>query len=220
MNPGAPAVAPTGTAMPAAAVRWVALGDSFTAGVAPGERTWTTIVAEQLAMRRPTSLLNLARIGARTSEVEREQLPRISSADPTLITLICGANDIVRSVRPDLGLIAADLERLLATTRGGFPEADLLTATYPAIGSEALRQRTRRRIRDGISVLNSTIRKLAPQHGAHCVELADHPGQGDVDNYAEDGIHPSPAGHRAAAEALGSAIERLLTDHDQREETR
>ena len=198
----------------------MALGDSFTAGIAAGERTWTTIVAERLSRERRTSLLNLARMGARTIEVEREQLPRVGSADPTLITLICGANDIVRSVRPDLGLIAIDLERLLDAIRRGFPEAELMTATYPAIAPAALRERTRRRIKAGMAELNSTIRELAPRHGAHCIELADHPGQSDGGNYADDGIHPSPAGHRAAAAVLGSAMERLLGGQDQREETR
>ena len=192
------------------AIRWVALGDSFTAGLSPSERTWAMIVRDRLGDGRTASLLNLARVGARTTEVEREQLPVAAGSDPTLVTLICGGNDVVRSVRPDLDSLTDDLDRLFAKAGDRLPTARLVTATYPAIACDSLRQRTRRRITDGMTAVNSIIREVSASRGIECVELAEHPGQADTGNYADDGIHPSPAGHRAAADVLGSAIEDLL----------
>jgi lysophospholipase L1-like esterase len=193
-----------------AEIRWAAIGDSFTAGVSPGERTWFTEVGARLAAERPVQLLNLARVGARTDAVEREQLPAALETDPNLLTLICGGNDVIGNVRPPLDEIAAGLERVFESARAALPDAALLTATYPAIGTGALRPRTRRRIAAGLDALNTSIRALAERHRITCVELADHPGRGERANYAADGIHPSASGHRAAAEVLGAAIESAI----------
>lgn len=191
-------------------IRWAALGDSFTAGTDPGELTWTALVHSQLADARDAELLNLARVGARSAELERDQLPIALGSDPTLITLICGGNDVIGSVRPALDGFGARLERICDRVQSGLPDAAVLTATYPAVGSNALRPRTRRRIESGLDALNAIIRDVAGRRAIRCVELAAHPGHADLSNYAEDGIHPSPAGHRAAAAVLGPEIEELI----------
>lgn len=202
---------------PRGEIVWVALGDSFTAGVAAYERTWASIVEEQLVGGgAPARLLNLAQMGARCAEVESEQLPAALSSEPTVITAICGANDVVRSVRPDLDAVAEDLARLFGRIRTEWPRVPVLTATYPAIAPDVLRPRTGARIAEGIAELNEAIREQARQRGIALAELADHPGQADSTNYAEDGIHPSQTGHRLAAMILGPAIDNLI-DRKQRD---
>lgn len=191
-------------------IRWAALGDSFTAGTTPDERTWTTLVHSQLAGLADAELLNLARVGARTEELEREQLPVALASGPTLISLICGGNDVIGSVRPALGGFRSDLDRIYGRVRTELPGAAVLTATYPAVGSHAVRPRTRRRIVAGLEELNEIIREAAARHRFTCVELADHPGRADLSNYAEDGLHPSPAGHREAAAVFGPVIQELI----------
>lgn len=200
-----------------AALRWAALGDSFTAGIAPGEMTWPRLVEMQISPSR-IALANLATAGARTEELERIQLPSALALEPKLVSLICGANDVIRSVRPDLNSLRRRLDRIHRRLAEELPAAGVLTATYPAIASGSFRLRTRRRIEGGLRELNSIIREAAARHGARCVELAAHPGRVDLSNYANDGIHPSGAGHRAAAEVLGAAIEELI--EAKRKETR
>lgn len=209
-----------GSPRPAGAeVVWVALGDSFTAGIASYERTWASIVEERLARSAPARLLNLARMGARCADVVSEQLPAALSSEPTVITAICGANDVVRSVRPDLEAVGEGLARTFGRIRGAWPRVPVLTATYPAIASDALRPRTSARIADGIAELNEVIRCQAEAHGIALAELAHHPGQADSRNYAEDGIHPSQTGHRLAAEVLGPALEALVNREPRKETT-
>ena len=68
------------------AYRWVAMGDSFSAGTTPGERTWVTVAGEQLIHpQRKTEVINMARMGAGAGDVRREQLDRALTVRPDLI---------------------------------------------------------------------------------------------------------------------------------------
>lgn len=192
----------------AATLRWVACGDSFTAGLEPGE-SWTDPVAAGLG-GAPVELTNVAAVGATAAEVERSQVPRAIAAKPDLVTLVCGGNDVIGSVRPPIAELAGAIERCFATLAATLPRATRMTATYPPIAADALRPRTRRRIATGTAALNDLIRAAARRHGFACVELHDHPGRTDRGNYASDGIHPSPAGRRIAAAVLGAAIGELV----------
>lgn len=223
MSGGAPAaegVRPAAGA-PVATRRWVALGDSFTAGTIPGEPSWPELVCARLAPRAELELHNLARVGAPMSAVEHEQLPAALALEPELVTVIGGGNDVIRRVRPDLGDFAARLARVLLRLRARLPGTHLLTATYPPIAGHAVRPRTRRRIGEGLAALNEIVRETAAAGGVRCVELDRHPGREDASNYAADGIHPSPAGHRVAAATVGAAIAREIgldpSDDDEEE---
>lgn len=205
-------------AAPSAPHRWAALGDSFTAGTSPEEMTWARIVVAELAPAHRIELECLARVGATVADVEREQLPLALSCAPSVVTLICGGNDIIGRVRPAPTALEDRFDRMWAALGDAHPEARLLTATYPAVASEALRWRTRRRVVEGIRRLNGAIRAAAGRHGVTCIELADHPGRGERANFAADGLHPSPAGHRAAAAAIGPVVGAMLARPEPKEE--
>lgn len=190
--------------------RWAALGDSFTAGTAADELTWARMIASDLAPAYPLALESFAHMGATIADLEREQLPLAVASDPHLVTLICGGNDVIRRVRPSIGSLERDLDRIWMTLRMRLPDAQRVTATYPAVAPDALRERTRRRIVAGMGELNAVIRAAAARHGVRCIELAHHPGRVERTNYAADGIHPSPVGHRAAAAVIGPVLEGLL----------
>jgi phosphatidylinositol alpha 1,6-mannosyltransferase len=150
-------------------------------------------------------------VGATSADVEREQLSRALELEPDLITLICGANDVLESVRPDAGAYAERLGRMYARLRGEAPAAVLLTATYPDISRFLdLRPRTRARVQKGMRVFNAACRRVAERHGVALLEGFDHPAADDRDTYAEDGFHPSPEGHRRAAAAFLRALRTRL----------
>jgi len=203
-----PAIAAPPPAGPAT-LSWAACGDSFTAGTEPG-RGWADLVASELAIAGPIELHNLAVAGAALAEIESEQLPRAIAAAPDLLTLIGGGNDVIATVRPRTDSIAADLERILGRVVTELPATAVMTATYPPISADALRPRTRRRIRSGMEALNEAIRTAADRLEITCIELHEHPGRADRSNYAADGIHPSPAGREAAAAVLGPVVGQLL----------
>jgi lysophospholipase L1-like esterase len=188
---------------------YVALGDSFTAGLVPGETRWADEVAR--ALGPDTRYENLAWVGATSADVEHKQLDQALALDPDLVTLVCGANDVLESVRPDADEYARRLSRMFTRLRREAPEAHVVTATYPDISLFLdLRPRTRARVEKGLRRFNAACRTVAHKHGIPLLEAAEHPDAADREIYAEDGFHPSEEGHRRAAveflRALGGRL--------------
>jgi lysophospholipase L1-like esterase len=177
---------------------YVALGDSFTAGLVPGETRWADEVAR--ALGPDTRYENLAWVGATSADVEHKQLDRALELDPDVVTIVCGANDVLESVRPDPDEYAQRLARMFARLRREAPQADIVTATYPDISRFLdLRPRTRARVQKGMGRFNAACRAVARNHGIPLLDGYDHPAASDRDTYAADGFHPSEEGHRRAA---------------------
>jgi lysophospholipase L1-like esterase len=182
---------------------YVALGDSFTAGtggVASGTR-WPDAVAEALGACRYE---NLAWDGATSEDVERQQLEPALALEPDLVSLVCGANDVIYSVRPDPLAYANRMARMFARIRQVVPAAHVVTATYPDLGRFLeLRKRSRTRVRRGIQDFNEVCRSVARRYDVLCLDWEDHPDTDRPDYRGDDGFHPSEEGHRrAAAEVL------------------
>lgn len=191
--------------------RYVALGDSLSAGVDDAVEPWPQRVAAALSAEgADVAFSNLARAGATSAEVADEQLDRAIDFEPDLVSLICGANDVLLSVRPDPDAFASVLDRMLGELRRRLPHARLVTATYPRLATMLpLRERTERRVEAGIEAVNTHVRALAAAHAATCLEWSGHAGVDDPDNFADDGIHPSAAGHARASEAFLAALRHM-----------
>jgi lysophospholipase L1-like esterase len=188
--------------------RYVALGDSFSAGTGGDYVPWPELTARGLRDRgEDVELHNFARVGATCAEVVEDQLERALELEPGLVTVICGANDVLLSVRPDVEAFEACFASLIERLRSGLPDATLITATYPDPGRFAdLGPRTRKRVVEGIDQVNEAIRKEADAHDVLCLALAEHPGVADPSNVGKDGFHPSPVGHHRAAKAVLEAL--------------
>jgi len=184
---------------------YVALGDSFTAGLVSGEPRWADQVAQALGPR--TRYENLAWVGATSADVELQQLDHALSLEPDVVTLVCGANDVLESTRPDAGAYAERLGRMFARLRAEAPRAAVLTATYPDISRFLdMRPRTRARVEQGMRRFNAACRGVAERHGVALLDGFEDPAAADRDTYAADGFHPSPEGHRRAAAAFLRAL--------------
>ncbi len=188
--------------------RYVAVGDSFTAGLEDGDGSWADALAESLRAVNPAvEYHNLAVPGAPSDVVAEGQLDAALALRPDLATVICGANDVLLSVRPDIGGYAATLSLMLGRFAAAVPEAVVITATIPDLSRHMpLRPRTRERVTHGMRQLNEATRSVARRHGVLCMEFADHPAAVDRGNYAGDGFHASPEGNRRAADALLRAL--------------
>jgi lysophospholipase L1-like esterase len=184
---------------------YAALGDSLTHGTDPErEGRWPDAVAAALGCR----YANFAKIGATSREVEEEQLDPALELRPDLVSLICGANDVLESVRPDPGAFAQRLDRMFLRIRTVSPGARVFTATYPDLSRFVdLRERTRRRVRRGIEDFNASCRAVAADYDVLVLEWADHPETGEPAYRAADGFHPSPEGHRKGAHEVIEALE-------------
>ena len=186
---------------------YVAMGDSFTAGLEPGQTRWADELARELGAR----YVNLASVGATSEHVELEQLERALELEPDVVTLVCGANDVLFETRPDPEAYAARLSRMFTRLRRELPSAHIVTATYPDISRFLeLRPRTRARVVEGMNRFNAAIRRVARRHDIVLMESFDHPAASARETYAEDGFHPSPEGHRAAAREFLRALRKRL----------
>jgi lysophospholipase L1-like esterase len=197
-----------GSGVPRRVTSFVALGDSFTAGkgCAPGE-SWADRVAASLRAHEPKlTYRNLAADGA-TSEAVLDQVSEALQLEPDLVTVICGANDVLRSVRPDVKRYARTLERILDRLREGLPGGAILTATSPESWRfMELGPRTRARVTDGIGHVNEATRAISARRGIPCFDVVDHPGLAERANFSADGLHPSPIGHERAAWELARVL--------------
>lgn len=181
---------------------YAALGDSFTAGrdSVDAER-WADLLAA--AMRRVNPELryeNLAVDGATSADVLREQVEPALALEPDFVTVICGANDVLLTTRPDVAGYAERIDRIFARLREGAPEAMLVTATAPeGWHFMELRPRTEARLIAATTELNDVTRAVAERYEVLCLPVAGHPALRDPATFSADGLHPSTAGHQTVA---------------------
>jgi lysophospholipase L1-like esterase len=206
-----------------AIARYAALGDSFTAGARGDDDAgrWPDDLAARLRRHAPElEYWNLAEPGARSEAVAREQLGPAISRAPDLVTLVCGANDVLLSVRPDIEGYAATFSAMLGRLARALPAATVLTATTPDLTSFLrLHERSRERVAAGMARLNDATRWVSRRHGVTCLEFEAHPESADRGNYAADGYHPSRAGNVRAAAAFCAAVDAELGASDTKEVT-
>ena len=187
---------------------YVALGDSFTAGreSADGER-WADQLAGALRAANPGLVYrNLAVDGATSADV-LEQVPAALALRPDLVTVICGANDVLLTSRPDVAGYERRFAEILERLREAEPQAAILTTTAPESWHfMELRPRTKARLVKALSDLNAATRAIAAAHGVLCLNVAGHPGLTDRANFSADGLHPSAIGHARATREIALSL--------------
>ena len=120
--------------------RYIALGDSFTEGLTdpePGSadafRGWADRLAGHLAAASPSGGIeyaNLAIRGRLLPQVLVEQVPAALAAQPDLVSLVAGGNDLLRpGADPDR--LAADLEAAVVSFRSAGADVLLVTGVDP-----------------------------------------------------------------------------------------
>lgn len=196
---------------------YVAIGDSFTEGPdCPAERRWADRLAAALREVNPELRFeNLAVEGAPSADVLAGQLDRAVAMKPDLASIICGANDVLLSVRPDIEAYAENLNTMMDRLIEANPRVAIFTATIPA-GWETLemRPRTRRRVVDNLTALNERTRQIATERSLPLLDVALHPQLPDPENFGSDGLHPSELGHERAAGAFREMVAELLERRD------
>jgi lysophospholipase L1-like esterase len=184
---------------------YVALGDSFTAGTGcdPG-LGW----ADRLARALPDGAVyrNLAKHGATSADV-REQVSEALQLEPDLVTVICGANDVLFNPRADVLTYSRNFGAILRRIQRAVPGVRLVTATQPERWDFLpVGPRTKARLQESLRRINQATRTLAAAHGAAVLEVASDPRLGDPENFSADGLHPSPLGHAKAARAFAALL--------------
>ncbi|MFY9263932.1 MAG: SGNH/GDSL hydrolase family protein [Solirubrobacterales bacterium] len=181
---------------------YVAIGDSFSAGIDPGEKTWCDHLAASLGAANPRlRYRNLAEARAPAPRVFARQLRAALDQKPDLLSVTCGVNDVLLSREFDADRFEGHMRPAFERIVGELPGVRLLTLE-PARFSMFLPVDERRRaaIDAGIDRLNARMRSLSAEFGAIVVDLAADKRSEDRASRHDDGLHPSAKAHSEIAE--------------------
>jgi acyl-CoA thioesterase I len=187
--------------------RFLALGDSFTIGTGTTpDRSFPAVLTRIWTERgRSVVLSNPAVNGYTTDDLVRDELPLVASFQPTLVTLLIGANDIVRGsaedrYRQQVRLIHERLDADASDARVvALPQPDWsLSPAGSGYGDLAAIART-------IERFNAIARDEAGRAGALWIDLFRlMREQGRKKMFASDGLHPSAEAYAEWARALAT----------------
>ncbi len=195
-------------------LHFVVLGDSTSAGVGVERREeaypWT--LAERLAAEGHRVTLETFGIsGARVADVLEDQVPKAVSADPDLIFVGIGANDVVHltplgDVKRDFATV---LDRLVAET-----DAEVVIAGAPDMRASAWHEPLRSLSGWRGRVVTGAMEEVAREKGVTVVPLAKITGpffasDGD-EAYSADLFHPGVRGYMHWADAIWPYLRSVL----------
>ncbi len=183
--------------------RYVALGDSLTEGLcdpAPDGslRGWADRMALLLAARGGLHYANLAIRSKRVEDVCDVQLPRARALKPDLVSILVGANDLVKQ-RVDVPRLARRLEEAVSQLRADGADVVLVTPFLPRRAESAIYARR-------FAAFASALGGVAERTGAILIDTDLVPQLGERANWGEDLVHLSSRGHRFLAYRVGDAL--------------
>lgn len=196
------------------AVRYVALGDSYTIGtsVDEGDR-WPNQLVERLGGDLRLALVaNLGVNGFTSQDVIDEQLPRLDALAPDFVTLLVGVNDVVQGVpadryRENVALILdAILERLPPERVLVISTPDYTVTPQGASFGDPSRQSA------GIRRNNAILAEAAADRGITFVDIYDISldAADERSLVAVDGLHPSGAQYSRWVDRIAPEVADLL----------
>jgi lysophospholipase L1-like esterase len=192
---------------PAAFARYVAIGDSFTEGMADVDPRrpdayagWADRLAAHLAqLSQPAGgdgpafgYANLAVRGRLLADIAGRQVEEALALAPDLVSIVGGGNDILRP-RADVDALAARLEESVARLRASGAGVLLATPTDPRNAPLIKASRGR------AATYTAHIWSIARRHDARVIDLWGMAALRDWRMWAPDRIHLTSEGHRRVA---------------------
>jgi lysophospholipase L1-like esterase len=188
--------------------RYLALGDSFTAGTGalPSESFPARLVARWKKSGVDVQLENPASNGFTTQDVIDEELPALETFKPSIVSLAIGANDLVRG--SDEKRYRAQLKRIFkAILDAGVKPTAIFAIPQPAWSeapiSEAFGDRAE--LRRKIERFNEILKEEAKTAGARYLDLWPLMVKNDH-KVAPDGLHPSVEAYDAMAAEIAKQL--------------
>jgi lysophospholipase L1-like esterase len=190
--------------------RYLALGDSFTigTGTTPAQSFPAVLVDRWKAAGRTVGLTNPAVNGYTTNDLIARELPLAATVKPTLVTMLIGANDVVRGGAAER--YRAQLQRIYAGLgAAGVPGRALVALPQPDwAGSPAAAPFGRpAELRATIEAFNQIAKEEVERAGGRYIDLFPlMRRQADAGMLAPDGLHPSAAAQAEWAAALAPLL--------------
>jgi lysophospholipase L1-like esterase len=197
--------------MDATAIRYLALGDSFTigTGTTPDKAFPALLAGRWRAAGRAVELLNPAVNGYTTDDLITRELPHVPVFKPTFITLLIGANDIVRGGSDDKRY-RGQLRRIYSQLRDdGIPGSAIVGLPQPewSRSPAASPYGTTEALLTRIAHFNAIAMEEAETAGARFIDL--YPlmhRQAAAEMLAGDGLHPNAEAHEEWARTLAEKL--------------
>ncbi len=189
-------------------IRYLALGDSTGAGVGARDGGYVARLFKRINVHRPSSALtNLCVSGATTLDVLRGQLDRGVPADPQLVTLGIGINDIGHGVT--LEQFSKNYEEILSRLRNDTKAAVVVTNIPDISSAPRIPQAMRTEYHQQIVTFNRKLEEIASRHEVSTFDiytvtheqLSSHP-----EFFSGDGFHPSDHGYEFWAQQMWPII--------------
>jgi acyl-CoA thioesterase-1 len=198
--------------MIAGPIVYVALGDSTGSGVGARDGGYVLRLFKRLVQRRPGSQLNnLCVSGSTTADLVRGQLQRGVAANPDLVTVGIGINDIGHGLT--LEQFSKNYEEILSTLRQK-TRAQIVVSNLPDVSSAPrIPGALRKEYQQQIMRFSQRLEEIAARHGVTVFdiyaithdELGSHP-----EYFSADGFHPSDEGYELWATQMWPTIARAI----------
>lgn len=195
---------------------YVALGDSTGSGVGARNGGYVARLFQRLVERRPGSKLsNLCVSGSTTADVLRGQLERGVTANPDLVTLGIGINDIGHGLT--LEEFSRNYEEILSTLKQK-TQAEIVVTNIPDISSAPrIPGSMRKEYQQQIVQFSKRLEEIAARHGVTVFdvyttttqELPSHP-----EYFSSDGFHPSDEGYELWAQQMWPTVARVIGEEE------
>jgi lysophospholipase L1-like esterase len=190
--------------------RFVALGDSFTEGLADlrdngTPRGWADMVADVLAGDEDDfSYANLAVRSLRIDAIVDHQVPAALALHPDLVSIAGGANDLL-GLRVDVEHVVRRLDEALHALRASGAEVVVFA------GFDARAQLPTGRLLAARTIAyNDGIHASAAAHGAKLIDLWSMRELWDPRLWSDDRLHLSTLGHRHIARVVLETLGRQV----------
>lgn len=187
-------------------VRYVAIGDSLTAGVGAtsSEDSFPHKLGEAIARSgRSVELMNLGVPAASTQNLIDSQLQKAVSADPDLVTVLIGTNDMQNLVSRKT--FESNVERIADQLKSK-TRARIILINLPYLGTDDLITWPFNWIyRFRITEFNNILKKIAESKGLSFIDLNKATKDQSArrsDYYSIDEFHPSAKGYKQWSEVI------------------
>ena len=201
--------------LPRPALRYVALGDSYTIGTSvDGAERWPDRLVARLAAEDVGLELvaNLAVNGWTSGDVLARQLPRLPALRPDFVSLLIGVNDVVQGVPAERygANVAALLDALVALV----PRAGILTVSTPnyTVTPAGADYGDPDQQAAAIGAFNAVLAEAARARSITHVDIHDISlrARDERELVADDGLHPSGAQYALWVERIAPVMAALL----------
>lgn len=196
------------------AIRYVALGDSYTIGTSVDEAVrWPNQLVDRLAGSVELELVaNLGVNGYSSAQLIDQELPQLDVLQPDFVTVLIGVNDVVRGTPAEryrenmIEIFDFLLERLPANRILVVSTPDYTLTPAGASFGDPLQQRA------AIASFNAIEQELAGSRGIAFVDITGMANlvTEDPELVAYDGLHPSGKQYSGWVALIAPVVEGLL----------